>query len=55
MSEARCAVIFMRKGESEEEAEDRHYREHPKDRAASRTITVSFVDPKAARQAGQRT
>jgi hypothetical protein len=40
------AVIWPREGETEAEAESRHFRERPQDRAAGRIIHVSFVGPK---------
>jgi hypothetical protein len=44
-SAVRSAVILMKEGETEDEAVDRHYREHPDDRSAPHVILVSFVDP----------
>jgi hypothetical protein len=42
----RFAVILVRVGETEAQARDRHYREHPEDRAAAQEFVVTFVAPK---------
>lgn len=36
----RTAVIVAQGSESADEAEARHYRDHPEDRSASHTVTV---------------
>jgi hypothetical protein len=48
---ARFAVILVNSGESETEAEERHYRLHPDDRQAAKTILVVFMAPKKDRAA----
>jgi hypothetical protein len=47
----RCAVIYVSVGESEEAAKERHYLEHPEDRAASEIMVVQFVAAKNGRPA----
>lgn len=42
----RFATIFVHPGETETQARDCHYREHPEDRTATHEIVVTFVAPK---------
>jgi hypothetical protein len=43
------ALIFMRAGETEAEAEARHYAEHPADRLKPFAIKVCFVEARDGR------
>ena len=43
------AVVYEVEGETEAQAEARHFRERPQDRAASKIIHVRFVAPKNGR------
>lgn len=47
-SGTRMAVVLIRKGESDEQAVERHDREHPEDRGLS-CVLVRYVDPKDGR------
>jgi hypothetical protein len=38
----RVAVIIPQNGETEEQAADRHFREHPEDRTANHIVQVVF-------------
>ena len=46
--ERRKAVIVIEVGETVEEATERHFAEHPKDRGARDPMFVQLVDPTAA-------